>query len=283
MKQLIILILVCGDLLTPFAQTKFITTGLQHPESIISDGLFLYATNIGEALEPTAKDGDGAVYKLSLEGKVIEQRFNKSTLNAPKGTAIINGILYVADVDRVVGLDLQTGKQVREIDLSSQGTSFLNDITVKDHSTIFVGAIDVSKIFMIVLSDPAKIETLDLPEIKSPNGLFYNQSTDQLFFAELPGKIGVIKWKNGPKITYLSELTGNFDGLQMIDKNTLMVSDWYSIKELKNRLIKIDIAQKKTTTFLEDTDAADILYEKETKRLLLPGLREGTIGSLIVE
>jgi len=271
------------------AQTKTITTGLQHPESIISDGKFFYTTNIGEALAPMTKDGDGSIYKLSLDGKLIERRFNKSTLNAPKGTAIINGILYVADVDRIAGIDLNTGEQVKEIDLSSFGTSFLNDIAVKDESTLFVGSIDVSKIFVITLSDPAKVEVLDVPEIKSPNGLFYNKATNQLFFVELvrndllQGKIGVIDLNKKPKLSYLSDLKGNYDGLQMIDENTLVVSDWYNFKELKCKLMKVDIAQKKATPFLDNVDAADILYDKLNKQVILPGLVKGTISTLEIK
>jgi len=287
MKQSIISLLLCCGVVALLAQPKTITTGLQHPESVISDGKFLYATNIGEALAPMAKDGDGSIYKLSLDGKLIDQRFNKSELHAPKGTAIIGGILYVADVDRVVGIAIETGEQVSVIDLSSFGTSFLNDISVKNETTLFVGSIDVSKIFVITLSEPAKIEVLDVPEIKSPNGLYYNKSTNQLFFVELvrndllQGKIGVIDWKEGgPKITYLSDLKGNFDGLQMIDKNTLLVSDWYSFKELKNRLISVDIVKKTTAVYLEDADAADILYDSEGKRLIIPGLTGGTIREL---
>ena len=290
MKQRIILILLCCSVLTLFAQTKTITTGLQHPESIISDGKFFYATNIGEALSPMTKDGDGSIYKLSLDGKLIEQRFNKSALNAPKGTAIVNGVLYVADIDRVVGVDIRTGEQVKEIDLASFGTSFLNDIAVKDETTLFVGSIDVSKIFVITLSNPPRIEVLDVPEIKSPNGLYYNKPTSQLFFVELvrndlqQGKIGVIDWDkdNHPKMTYLSDLKGNFDGLQMIDRNTLLVSDWYNFKEQKCRLIKVDIAQKKATPFLDDVDAADILYDKQNKRFIIPGLCKGTISTVVI-
>lgn len=290
MKQHIILILLCCSVFTLFAQTKTITTGLQHPESIISDGKFFYASNIGGALSPMTKDGDGSIYKLSLDGKLIEQHFNKGILNAPKGTAIVNGVLYVADIDRVVGVDIRTGEQVKEIDLAAFGTSFLNDVTVKDETTLFVGSIDVSKIFVITLSNPASIEVLDVPEIKSPNGLYYNKPTNQLFFVELvrndllQGRIGVIDWDkdNHPRMTYLSDQKGNFDGLQMIDQNTLLVSDWYNFKEQKCRLIKVDIAQKKATPFLDDVDAADILYDQQHKRFIIPGLCKGTISTLTI-
>ncbi len=142
---------------------------------------------------------------------------------------------------------------------------------------------------MISLSNPAKIEVLDVPEIKSPNGLSYNKTTNQLFFVELvrndllQGKIGVIDLTNVPKLTYLSDVKGNYDGLQMIDKNTLVVSDWYDFKLLKCKLMKVDIAQKKATLFLDDVDAADILYDKENKRLILPGLVKGTISTLEIK
>jgi hypothetical protein len=43
------------------AQNTVITSGLLHPESIITDGKFLYTTLIGKALAPTVKDGDGAI------------------------------------------------------------------------------------------------------------------------------------------------------------------------------------------------------------------------------
>ena len=68
----------------------------------------------------------------------------------------------------------------------------------------------------------------------------------------------------------------------MIDRNTLLVSDWYNFKEQKCRLIKVDIAQKKATPFLDDVDAADILYDQQHKRFIVPGLCKGTISTLTI-
>jgi DNA-binding beta-propeller fold protein YncE len=79
------------------------STGLAHPESVNSDGKFLYVTNLGKAAAPTVKDGDGSISKLSLDGKLITQSITGEKLNAPKGTAVIKGVLYVADIDRIVG------------------------------------------------------------------------------------------------------------------------------------------------------------------------------------
>ena len=40
------------------AQIKKTITGFNHVESIVADGKYLYAADIGAALNPTAKDSD---------------------------------------------------------------------------------------------------------------------------------------------------------------------------------------------------------------------------------
>src|SRR5688500_19223158 len=86
------------------ASAKFSTmySGMWHPESVISDGEFLYVTDMGKELNPLAKDSDGAIRKFSLDGDLIEYNLSKALLNAPKGTAIIKNVLYVADLERIV-------------------------------------------------------------------------------------------------------------------------------------------------------------------------------------
>jgi len=268
------------------AQPQVITTGLEHPESITSDGKFLYVSNVGSALKPMDKDGDGSIHKLSLDGKVIDLHFNKGKLNAPKGTVVIKDVLYTTDVDRVVAIDTRTGETVREIDFSSYGTVFLNDIVVKDDATLFVGALDIGKIFSISLSKNDLVEALPI-EVKGPNGLLYNRDNKKLYVVglarieEAQGEIASISWENG-KCVYqtISDLKGHFDGIQQIDKNTLIVSDWYSFKDLKCRLLKVELKTGKSSEWIKDTDAADIYYDRNNKRLLLPGLREGKIAQL---
>ena len=92
-----ILSFMAGSMLavTALAQDS---TGLANPESITSDGKYLYVSNIGNKLDPSAKDGDGFISKLSLDGKVIEHSWADTKLNAPKGTAVIRGVLYVTDI-----------------------------------------------------------------------------------------------------------------------------------------------------------------------------------------
>jgi hypothetical protein len=76
----------------------------------------------------------------------------------------------------------------------------------------------------------------------------------------------------------LTDARGVFDGIQMIDDNTLIVSDWVSIKLLQTRLLKINLRERTYTALYKNTDAADIYYDKKNKRIIQPGLRDGTIS-----
>ena len=142
-----LLVFFAGSLLTlqSLAQDN---NGLSYPESIISDGRFLYVSNVGKALNPSEKDGDGFISKLSLQGQVITPSITTEKLNAPKGSAIIKGVLYVADIDRMIGIDLSSGKKTVDINLGNNVT-FANDVAVKDDNTLFVSATDAGKIFEV--------------------------------------------------------------------------------------------------------------------------------------
>ena len=77
------------------AQTIKTFNGFNHIESLAIEGRYIYAADIGKELNPTAKDGDGKILKLDIEGKKLDAAFVKETLNAPKGLAIDKEILYI--------------------------------------------------------------------------------------------------------------------------------------------------------------------------------------------
>src|SRR5690554_3513366 len=93
---------------TVFSQQTI--NGFSMPESITSDGKRFFVSNQGQ--DVFSKDGDGFISEISSEGKLIDLKLfpKEGILHAPKGTTIANGILYVADLDRVVGFDINTRK-----------------------------------------------------------------------------------------------------------------------------------------------------------------------------
>ena len=126
-------------------KTKVID-GFSSPESVIADrdGSRFFVSNVGEKLEPSAKDGDGFISELTPDGAVVNRNFlpKEGVLNAPKGMAIIGQTLFVTDIDRVVGFDMATRQKTFELDFSAEKTVFLNDLAVFDDKTLFVSATD---------------------------------------------------------------------------------------------------------------------------------------------
>lgn len=123
----------------------FKTGGFKTPESVLYDpeaDRYLVSNVSGK---PTGVDNDGYISVVSPEGKVVTEKWiaggatiekSKITLNAPKGMAIVAGVLHVADLDTVRMFDAKTGKPKGEVKV--KGATFLNDVAAAPDGKIFV-------------------------------------------------------------------------------------------------------------------------------------------------
>jgi sugar lactone lactonase YvrE len=119
----------------------FHLAGFQTPESVLFDeaGDRYLVSNING--KPTDVDNNGYISEVSPDGKVIKEKWiaggqNKVTLNAPKGTAIVGGVLYVADLDTVRTFDAKTG--AHKSDIKIPGATFLNDVSAAPDGKVYV-------------------------------------------------------------------------------------------------------------------------------------------------
>ena len=266
---------------TVFAEDNKEITGFQNPESVIAYKNHLFVSNTGLKLEPLAKDGDGYISMLSREdGKIIELKFI-ADLNSPKGMFIKKGILYVADVDKVLGFDIATKKKVFEADLSPYGVSYANDIT-RAFRGMFVSATLKNAIFKIKTN--GKIKELKIKgAFYGANGLdrkrvgklaianFGDQNQSNGSF----GKIGLItkKYKEFHK-------SGIYDGI--IRKcGKLYITDWVNQNENKGRLIVSKRNSKKGLNEIQLEHPiggpSDLFADKKTKLLWIPSMTENKI------
>ncbi len=257
--------------------------GLAHPESLNSDGHFLYATNVGKEMNPADKDGDGFISKLTLQGKMIMPSITTEKLNAPKGTAIIKGVLYVADINRIVGIDLSNGKKTKEINLAAFHTSFANDLAVKDDHTLFVSATDIGKVLEVNLSN-AQVQ--EVATLKGANGICYDKANQHLYtcnflFDNLQGgEIGMVTWQQGkPIYERIGSVHGGFDGLELVNSHTLLVSDWGALDHPAGFLEKIDLGTKTATKLDIPVIAgpADIHLDIAQQRVYIPVMLESKV------
>ena len=77
------------------------------PESVLPVKEVMYVSEIDGA--PWGRDGKGEVGKLSRDGKIIDLNWITG-LNAPKGLAIDGDLLYVADLDELVVINISQNK-----------------------------------------------------------------------------------------------------------------------------------------------------------------------------
>jgi sugar lactone lactonase YvrE len=115
--------------------------GFSTPESVLYDAEndVYFVSNIQGA--PSAKDGNGFISKIKPDGTVealkwVDGTKKETPLHAPKGMAIVNGVLHVADIDAVRSFDLSTGKAKGVVAI--KGATFLNDLVADEAGTLYV-------------------------------------------------------------------------------------------------------------------------------------------------
>ena len=225
--------------------------GFSHPESVFVNKNEVYVSNIGEKLDPMAKDNDGFISKLDKSGKVVELKW-LTNLNAPKGMNVIGNTLYVVDIDTLKGFDIKSKKEVLNIPVS--GAVFPNDIVVLDKNTILVSDTGTGIIHKFDLAKK-KYETFTKLDsaYAGPNGLLLDTKKKALIVVgydpagKQKGSVVSIDLKS-KKATKITEPLGALDGVVMAKNGDLLVSDWgekmqgviYRV-DSKGGLSKIDV------------------------------------------
>ncbi|WP_027184579.1 hypothetical protein [Desulfovibrio inopinatus] len=151
--------------------------GLARPESALYDpeSNFIYVSNInGEAWTSTANGG--FISRLTTDGNVDTREWagtsqEDSPLHAPKGMAIYDGTLYVADRDSLVAISISTGQILNSYNAAS--TSHLNDVTVTSGGYVYVSDTANGNIYKL---DQGRLTTW-YGGLTGPNGLCTRYST----------------------------------------------------------------------------------------------------------
>src|SRR3954463_5561759 len=106
----IIVAILFAQATAPATPMWSVTEGMDSPESVYFDAVsgFVFSSQIGG--DAAARDGNGRIVKLTVDGKVVDTKWAQATLNAPKGMRAFRGTLYVCDIDEVIGFDIASGR-----------------------------------------------------------------------------------------------------------------------------------------------------------------------------
>ncbi len=181
-------------------------TELQSPYSFVHDpldkGYFISSVN-GEAENA---DNNGFITKLDPNGKLLNLKFIQGgkddvTLHAPKGMAVVEHVLYVADLDTLRGFDTTTGKPVLTLTIRSSTASqseppqaSLSDVTFDGKGHLYCSDQKANTIYRV---DPAA-QTFSVlvtdRALAGPSGLVVHPKS---------GQIIAVSWDKG-KISEIS-------------------------------------------------------------------------------
>lgn len=279
-----------------------VVSGFSRSESVIHDteNDYYLVSNITNG--PRDTDNSGFISRVKPKGKVkdlkwIEGGQNGVTLNAPKGMAIANGILYVADIDHLRKFNVKNGKPLGSIFFPM--ATFLNDVTSDNAGNVYVtdsgfttvpafGPSGTDAIYKVTPNNVVSTVAAGNSLLNHPNGI-----------VALPnGKLKVVTFDpfNGTKELYTIDMmgaksevitmpTGFLDGIVAFS-NGFLVSSWVGFSTATNKLGKVYFVALDGTVMTvasELENPADIGFDFKRNRLLIPELPDDNRGALIIK
>ena len=170
------------------AWAQITVTNLQTPYSFVggSSGKEYFISSVNG--DPEAADNNGFITKLDGNGKVVGFKFIQGgsdgiTLNAPKGMALVEQTLYVADLDYLRAFDVATGKPIVSISLASlagQARVRLTDVAYDGVGRLYCSDQQANRIYRVEL--PSRKVTLLVADaaLAGPAGLAVHPKSGEL-------------------------------------------------------------------------------------------------------
>jgi sugar lactone lactonase YvrE len=258
--------------------------GLETPESVFFDEArdILYVSNING--EPTAKDGNGYISRVSPDGQMQEAKW-VTGMDAPKGLVSDGDTLYVSDIDRLVAIDIESGEISGSWD--AEGAIFLNDTALDGSGGVYVSDMIAGKIH--VLADGELSVLAEGEALQHPNGLNMREGNllvapwgldlQKDFTTKTGGHLITVDVETGGVSPLGSgDPVGNLDGLEPDGKGNWIVSDWiagavYRIAEDGSKEMLLDL----------DMGSADLEYIPDQSLLIVPMMRNNTVVAYRIE
>lgn len=207
----------------------------------------------------SAADGMGGIAVLNTDGSVRNKDWLRG-LNAPKGMAVFQNKLYIADLTEVVVVDIASAKILQKI--TAPDAVFLNDVTVDDQGRVFISDTRKNRIYKLEQNQIS----IWLEHVAAANGL--KVVDEQLYIAAGDKLLNVDLADPNKAITPVAVgFAERADGLEPVGNGDFIVSCWAG-------LVYYVSADGKITELLDTRalklNTADIGWDQATKTLYIP-------------
>lgn len=258
--------------------------GFATPECVLyyaEEDVYLVSNINGSPLEA---DGNGFISKIAPDGTVVSLKWIDGTadgimLDAPKGMAIQNNTLYVADLSNVRLFALPSGKLKKTIKIPD--STFLNDVGAGPKGSVFVSdsglkggpagfvPTGTDAIYKIKRNNKVSVYAKD-EALGGPNGVF-----------SVKGGVLIVTFgsselyrvdSNGKRHDVTKPPKGSLDGIIRMNDGRLLISSWEG---------SALYTQEKDGSFkiaAEGLDSpADIGYDTKRDRVLVPLFQQNKV------
>jgi hypothetical protein len=235
-------------------------TLLTTPESVLYDAArdVYYVSCIG-AVPPWSNDGDGFIARVAADGNILEQKW-VTGLNGPKGLGLSGTTLYVNDNDRLVAIDVESGKILKKMPIAEAKN--LNDVAVGPDGAVYLSDSHTSTAYKVMGEEVTTL--VQDTAIGGLNGIFLDG--DHLLFAGF-GSGNLFTFN--PANTSLTVVGGGMPGGDGIEK----YGDGFFVSSWNGQIWYLDADWKQTRvldTREQEINSADIEIVPEKQLLLVP-------------
>ena len=200
------------------------------PDSVVFDPVakILIVSNVNGP--PMKRDGNGYLSKVALNGVVLDQKWLPG-FDGPKGMALVDNTLYVADIKSLAVVDLTSGLITK---YPAKGAKFLNDVVLDKKGRVYISDLYTDSIY--IFADGKMDLWLRNKRLASPNGLLVDDG--YLYVAswgkrrcgletEVPGHLLRVDLES-KEISDVGagSAMGNLDGLAGLGERGFLISEW---------------------------------------------------------
>lgn len=224
-------------------QPAWVAKGFKQPESAlyVAAERAIFVSSVDGA--PDGKDGKGFISRLDESGRLVKLEW-VAGLNAPKGMGYAQGLLYVADIDELVVINVKSGAITKRY--AAPGAKLLNDVALEPRSnfknqTVRAYVSDFADNAIWYLADGKFSKLIDDKALETPNGLLvegenllianWGVMSGADYKTEVPGRLKRMQLDaDGVADRFTAVPLGNLDGLESDGKGGYWVSDWLAGK-----------------------------------------------------
>ena len=216
--------------------------------------------------------GDGFIARVSPEGNVIKRDFI-GDVTSPRGMAIRDGELWVADGTTVRVFDRTSGAKVKTFDLAKHGAVYLSHVAIGLDGSVYVTDTDVrikgkrervragdGRIFRI--EDDGDVEVaIHGEELRSPAGIAWDGT--RFLIAQAYGN-EIVAWQPGHHAKAVMRGPGAFDGITVLPNGTVIVTS------RNDDALHVGTAGELKPLFARAPAPGGIAFDRKRNRLLIP-------------